>query len=138
MAFSLATHEEDAFECIAHADITELTKLSCTVGRLPPGTVRLLVTTPSGTQLVAESVLTVVLRVDGVHPTSGSMAGGTPLTISGAGFSREAGENAVFLRVPVSTSFPAGLLPCDVTSAAENHVICTTRPHCSGNAKAFL
>ena len=46
------------------------------------------------------------------------------------------GRNAVFLRVPVSTTHPNGVVPCAVTSATAARLVCEAGAHCAADASA--
>ena len=124
-------------ECVISPAIFEPTSLECTTGLVRPGEYQALVTSQSGTRLVSFDSVAIVLEVTGVSPATGSMAGGTLLTISGRGFSSNKDENVVLIPVPVSTTFPSGVILCDVTEVTETALVCRTRVHCAGNAKSF-
>ena len=52
---------------------------------------------------------------------------------AGAGLGPDA---VVVLRVPPSSTFPAGAMLCDVMSASDDSLTCTTRGHLAANASA--
>ncbi len=68
---------------------------------------------PSGCGLLANA-LTVPLTVTAISPTTGSMGGGQTVNITGAGFASNSSEVAVRF----------GGVPCRVTSAAYDSVVC--------------
>lgn len=86
------------------------------------------------------------LDITSVSPAKGSIAGGTFVTVSGAGFPYaletdpypgwEGFEAVVVLKVNTSTTFPSGAVLCDVVPSLSNEtaVVCRSREHCSTNA----
>ena len=130
-------------------------QLTCTTGgAVPLGTYRIAAEAPGTTSapappplllppllLLSSSTVQLDMAVTSVSPASGSVGGGTLLSISGSGFPTSANAStgvviSVSLRVPRSTAFPDGILPCDVVSAAPTLVTCLTRPHIAAAAAA--
>ena len=64
----------------------------------------------------------------------GSIAGGTDITITGSGLYSADSVAVVYVRVPVSTTFPNGLVPCDVSTWEATRIVCRTRAHYAANA----
>jgi hypothetical protein len=63
-----------------------------------------------------------IFRIDSVSPASGSVAGGTLLTVTGAGLTSAASMPAVWV----------GGAACDVVGRAWGELTCRTRPPTSG------
>lgn len=81
------------------------------------------------------------IEVTSVSPPTGTLAGGTTLTIAGWGFavagaSAAAHTSVVAVHVPVSTTFPSGIVLCDVVPEASSFdaLTCVTRHHCAADA----
>ncbi|XRA97477.1 fibrocystin-like protein [Pycnococcus provasolii] len=75
-----------------------------------------------------------VFDIDSVSPSMGSIAGGTDITITGSGLYSADSVAVVYVRVPVSTTFPNGLVPCDVSTWEATRIVCRTRAHYAANA----
>jgi hypothetical protein len=104
-------------------------KIHCLVTGQPPGehNVQVLVQ-PQGYAVGIVSFFS-VFQIDSFSPTRGSMAGGTVVTIVGAGFASEAGRNLVVI----------GHGECDVQSASPTMLVCVTRrEHSRFVAEAYL
>ena len=71
--------------------------------------------------------LCVFPAIESITPDTGSLAGGTMVTIKGYGFDTIAARFVVYV----------GGVPCDVTSSAQNVIFCTTRP-VSSSLSSFL
>ncbi|KAL6747058.1 hypothetical protein V8C86DRAFT_3034101 [Haematococcus lacustris] len=96
-----------------------------------------MLTLVDGTVLVAAGAnLVASLAVTGISPASGSIGGGTLVTIQGTGFAPDPDENVVLITVPVSTTFLNGLALCDVQAVNRTSVICRTRAHLAADASA--
>ena len=92
-----------------------------------------------GLTLLSSGSVSVDLSVTSVSPAAGSVGGGTLLTLTGFGFVAAGAINStdairIFVTVPVSGTFPTGLLPCDVVSATATQLMCRTRPHLAATA----
>ena len=92
---------------------------------LAAGTWQLLVSLP-GIGHSAPVNISVPYTVTSVTPTSGSLAGGTLVTIAGTGFSDRAADVAVAI----------GGVPCTIQSAAATQITCVTGRALSGVAVA--
>ncbi|KAK3258451.1 hypothetical protein CYMTET_32501, partial [Cymbomonas tetramitiformis] len=131
-----------AEECALVADLSSPSELVCEAGAsaVAGASFEVLVTVGDAEVTVvapgAGAALLRDLTLTAVSPRVGSLAGGTRITVTGTGFAPEAGLNAVFTRVPVSTTFPNGVVPCDVEQASETEIVCVTRPHCAADASA--
>eukprot|EP00966_Prymnesium_polylepis_P008088 186369-Prymnesium_polylepis.1 len=99
-------------------------KLSCRVAPNVAGTHAVEVRTRFGIAFSALS-FTYGLELRGVTPSSGSLAGGTVLTLGGDGF--PAAASAKFADVTV------GGVPCDVVSSSHSELTCTTRASTAGS-----
>ena len=78
-------------------------------------------------------------EITSVVPSAGTLAGGSVLTITGFGFPTTSVSNAVTvvtIGVPVSTTFPNGVILCDVARSDSSQVTCVTRAHCAADANA--
>ena len=113
--------------------------LALTAPPVEPGTYLLEVSTPDVT---LRSLTEVPAGADlaSVSPASGTLAGGTRLTLSGWGFANAATtaarQSVVLLTVPRSTSHPSGRVLCDVVEAESSYtqLTCVTQEHCASNA----
>lgn len=87
------------------------------------------VTLANDVELAAPDLLYSILTITNVYPPLGSIGGGTLLTIVGWGFDASSpSSNVVVVPVPVSTSYPNGVVLCDVVSATYTHVRCRLVP----------
>lgn len=59
-----------------------------------------------------------------------------PHPLAGTGFSSNVNATAVFLPVPVSTTFLNGIIICDVFDASPTRIRCLTRAHLAADASA--
>eukprot|EP00899_Mesostigma_viride_P025002 jgi/Mesvir1/5687/Mv15702-RA.1 len=110
----------------------------CRPATLPPGTFDVVALVDDGAEvLVLPAAVRVLFGVSSVSPRVGSLGGGTRITIRGAGFTTQPNMTSVVtIPVPVSTTFPNGVVLCDVTAASEDTIECTTRPHCAADSSA--
>lgn len=85
----------------------------------------------------------VVLEILQISPFEGSLAGGTVVTLSGSGFPYGTAsavangmEAVVAIGVNVSTTFPSGIVLCDVLplQSTRTAVVCRTREHAAASA----
>jgi hypothetical protein len=118
---------------------------SCSLGSVPRGSYYLLLSTYDASSrasnttvasLFTQQTLAFELSISSVQPALGSIGGGTLLTISGAGFSSPPDSNVVLLHVPVSSTFPNGVVLCDVQGGSASHLACRTRAHLATDASA--
>jgi hypothetical protein len=117
---------------------------SCSLGFVPRGSYYLLMSTytddasssTTAASLFTQQTLTSDLSISSVHPALGSIGGGTLLTISGSGFSSPSDANVVLLHVPVSSTFPNGVVLCDVQGGDASQLTCRTRAHLATDASA--
>lgn len=75
----------------------------------------------SGSTVSNSNLFKYELDIDGISPTSGSIYGGTKITITGKNFSPVNNQNQVFIS-DIINNF------CDVLSATKTQIICQTRP----------
>lgn len=73
-----------------------------------------------------------------MSPSVGTLAGGSLLTINGFGFANHGSDyvSVVTIGVPISTTFPNGVILCDVALSNSTQVTCVTRAHCAADANA--
>ena len=110
-------------ECLVTDSNT--TQITCKLLGAPTGTYDFYVQTSQGyTNSVNFAVKTVITSIS---PTSGSLAGGTLLTISGEAFSNQITQTLVFIGDEN--------LACDVVSSSATAVTCTTR---ASTSSAYL
>ncbi|KAK7468036.1 hypothetical protein BaRGS_00036740, partial [Batillaria attramentaria] len=99
------------------------TSLTCTLSVGPNGAQSVRVNVP-GKGLASGSVtFTYTSTVSSISPTSGSLEGGFPLTVSGQGFTS-------------SAVVTVGGATCDVTSSSVTELVCTVPAAASGSAGA--
>lgn len=104
-----------------------------------------------GTTIYAKSTLPVSFQIESVQPSTGSLAGGTILTLTGSGFTAEessidgygdsgsggygaaraAWASVITIPVPRSTNYPNAVLLCDVLDATATRVRCCAWPSCA-------
>lgn len=129
--------ESETVICAEHDNVSE-SKKECTIYQIRTGKYWLELEPEYASENVPPYVshvdIDVGLDITTVTPKNGSMAGGTNVTIKGDGFSGIPERNAVFLQVPVSTTFPNGIIQCRVKSATTTRITCTAPAHCSANA----
>lgn len=77
--------------------------------------------------LHGDSVFVHQLRLSSVHPIQGSVGGGTPLTLTGDGFSSDPSELVV----------QVGNVPCQVTHARAEQIVCVTAPYAATEDKSY-
>ncbi|KAG2432951.1 hypothetical protein HXX76_008679 [Chlamydomonas incerta] len=119
--------------------------ITCTVPYVPSGTYSV-VLQPAPyngglnvtTWVLSQQAIAFTMTIGGVQPQAGSVGGGVVLVINGTGFAPGARmrENAVFVTVPVSTTFLNGIVPCDVINATTTEIRCRTRAHIAADADA--
>ncbi|XP_019729703.1 PKHD1 like 1, tandem duplicate 1 [Hippocampus comes] len=94
------------------------TNVTCLLPVLPPGLHDVHVQVGNKgyaqTSNVLDASIEYVLEVHGISPTTGSLMGGTQLTISGSGFSQNVSDNKVYF----------GESECEVQVASENELRC--------------
>lgn len=125
--------EDDIVTCSTNTTASNSSTRVCSVAHMRATEYFVKLSEPTGeASYVANTSVLAQLDVMGIQPHNGSVKGGTYLTIEGVGFAHELPEqNAVFVRVPVSTAYPNGIVQCDVQAANYTHIECSTRPHCS-------
>lgn len=103
------------------------TSITCTTPAHSAGTASVLVTTPDGTN-AANSLYTYVAAptVTGISPSSGPIAGGTSVTITGTNFT---GATGVTIGGTAATS---------VTVVSSTSITCTTPAHSAGTASILV
>lgn len=83
-------------------------------------------------QVAAPDTMYSILTITNVSPPLGSIGGGTLLTVVGRGFdASNPASNVVVVPVPVSTSYPNGVVLCDVVSVTYTRVQCRWVSHCA-------
>lgn len=145
-ALASALDNEDLRYPCANATYDNSTGLiTCTVPYVPSGTysVALEPAPYNGglnvtTWLLSRQAIVFTMTIAGVAPQAGSVGGGVVLVINGTGFAPgdRMRENAVFVTVPVSTTFLNGIVPCDVINASTTEIRCRTRAHIAADADA--
>ena len=110
---------------------TDTTVVATVPEKILPGSYRVRIVVSGSRTIQSSSDLQVSMTVTGVTPASGSLAGGSVLTIAGSGFSA---NSEVLLSVPVSTTHASGLIACDVLTTTTSEITCRTRGYCSANA----
>ncbi|GCB76094.1 hypothetical protein scyTo_0019088, partial [Scyliorhinus torazame] len=97
--------------------------ITCRLPSLLPGNYRIYLQTPVSNSVNAS--IEYVLRVTGVTPRTGSVYGGSKITISGSGFSPVPDDNSVQIgSVPCHITFASpNLLECVLNSTGRNFVI---------------
>ncbi|KXZ49222.1 hypothetical protein GPECTOR_22g813 [Gonium pectorale] len=110
--------------------------VACTSGSVPIGAYHVLVVLTSGLQLLSSDTVLFDLIITSVTPNAGSIGGGTVVNITGYGFSPMASENVVLLPVPVSSTFPNGIIQCRILQSTASWLTCLTAPHLAANASA--
>eukprot|EP00798_Chlamydomonas_sp_ICE-L_P010964 gene10964-17075_t len=114
--------------------------MDCKCGAVPSGSYWLVaeISAGEGPQLVlSATTVEARLMISSVSPSSGSIAGGTRLTITGEGFNAQVpSANIVMIRVPVSSTFVNGVAHCDIVSATGTQLQCRTRAHLAADASS--
>ncbi|XP_043994771.1 fibrocystin-L-like isoform X2 [Gambusia affinis] len=95
------------------------TRISCRLPVLPPGVyhVEVQVGNRGFPQASINTSIEYILEVYSISPLTGSLMGGTTLTVSGSGFSNDTAN------IQVSV----GSRACEVASASENQLLCTVQ-----------
>ncbi|XP_072562121.1 PKHD1 like 1, tandem duplicate 1 [Paramormyrops kingsleyae] len=92
--------------------------ITCLLPQLPPALYSVQVQTESWgcakASMKENATIEYVLKVTSIHPTQGSLYGGTRLTVTGSGFSSNISQNLVSL----------GDVRCEVISASEHNIEC--------------
>eukprot|EP00798_Chlamydomonas_sp_ICE-L_P031254 gene31253-6400_t len=125
------TRKECTVISTAAASEINMWTMDCKCGVLPSGSYWLVaeISAGEGPQLSTTTV-EARLTISSVSPSSGSIAGGTQLTITGQGFNaQDLSANIVMIRVPVSSTFLNGVVLCDIVSASRTQLQCRTRSH---------
>eukprot|EP00898_Chlorokybus_atmophyticus_P004648 jgi/Chlat1/5184/Chrsp33S05041 len=104
----------------ASCDVTSATAthIECTLTGGQAGVHPIAVTVPDKGLALTDQTVTVDLIISSANPTTGSLAGGTEINITGAGF----GTNPALVEIVA-----AGLV-CDVKSVEPTSLMCVTRP----------
>ncbi|GIM05166.1 hypothetical protein Vretimale_9611 [Volvox reticuliferus] len=110
--------------------------IACTSPSLRNGRYHTLVILSSGLQLLSTDTILFEFFITSVSPHLGSIGGGTLITITGSGFSPVVSENAVFITVPVSTTFLNGVVQCKTVSATATTLMCRTQTNMAADASA--
>ncbi|EFJ47175.1 hypothetical protein VOLCADRAFT_92352 [Volvox carteri f. nagariensis] len=110
--------------------------LTCTSPALRSGRYHTLAVLSSGLQLLSTDTILFELFITSVSPNLGSIGGGTLVTITGSGFSPLVAANAVFMAVPVSSTFLNGIIECVTESVTTTTLTCRTLPSMAANADA--
>lgn len=107
--------------------VTEVTdsSIKVLVGALPAGTHVLQVVVMSKGLATGDETLTSIAQAS-VNPTSGSIAGGTPLLITGNGF------------VAGNTTVRLANSPCRILDVTSDSVRCMTPPHAEGQVQVNI
>lgn len=108
-------------------EVTEVNDSSITVlvGALPAGTHVLQVVVMSKGLATGGATLTSIAQAS-IYPTSGSIAGGTPLLITGNGF------------VAGNTTVKLATSPCRILDVTPDTVRCMTPPHAEGQVQVNI
>ena len=110
------------------AELTESTvKVTCRVRLGVAGVHSVQVRTPTGLAF-SQLTFTYDLELRGIMPNSGSLAGGTTISILGDGFPEAA--DAHFADVSL------GAVPCRVVASSHSQLLCTTGAHLPGGGQA--
>ncbi|KAG2448780.1 hypothetical protein HYH02_006132 [Chlamydomonas schloesseri] len=145
LANALLGDEERRYPCANATYDNSTGVISCTVPYVPSGTYSVaLQPAPYNGGLnvtawvLAPQAVVFNMTISSVLPQVGSVGGGVVLVINGTGFAPGARmrENAVFVTVPVSTTFLNGIVPCDVLNATATEIRCRTRAHMAADADA--
>ena len=102
-------------ECLVYGSTT--TQITCKLLGAPTGTYNFFVQTSKGHSNTQS--FTVQTVITGVSPSTGSLAGGTILTIQGGAFSTDVKQSLVFIG--------DGNIACDVIASTTSQVQCRTR-----------
>ncbi|KAK9957826.1 hypothetical protein ABG768_012036 [Culter alburnus] len=108
-------------------EVTEVnnSNIKVLVGALPAGTHVLKVVVKSKGRATGDATLTSIAQAS-VYPTSGSIAGGTPLLITGNGF------------VAGNTTVKLANSPCRILDVTPDTVRCMTPPHAEGQVQVNI
>jgi len=105
--------------CLPSSSTT--TQIQCSFLGVQSGVYDVQVQTSKGYSSYSPSQLTAVIKVDGVSPASGSLQGGTLITISGGTFSDTVSQTQVLI------GDLRDWVECDVVSSSATEVTCVTR-----------
>ncbi|GIL53447.1 hypothetical protein Vafri_9024 [Volvox africanus] len=108
--------------------------ITCSSPPLRNGRYHTLVVLSSGLQLLSIDTIRFEFFITSVSPNLGSIGGGTLVTITGSGFSQNVKGNAVFMTVPVSSTFLNGIIECETQSVTTTTLTCRTLPSMATNA----
>ncbi|GAQ89759.1 hypothetical protein KFL_005590010 [Klebsormidium nitens] len=141
LAGSVVTLRDLAFGRVADCGIVSAngTQVTCKAQGAAAGAYRVLVTSAGNVTAISGSTVEVALEITSVIPSAGTLAGGSVLTITGFGFpvtNVSTSVTVVTIQVPFSTTFPNGVILCDVATSDLTQVTCVTRAHCAADANA--
>uniref|UniRef100_A0A3Q2YMV4 PKHD1 like 1, tandem duplicate 1 n=1 Tax=Hippocampus comes TaxID=109280 RepID=A0A3Q2YMV4_HIPCM len=111
------------------------TNVTCLLPVLPPGLHDVHVQV--GNKGYAQTI-EYVLEVHGISPTTGSLMGGTQLTISGSGFSQNVSDNKVYFESECEVQVASeNELRCRLQSQEETHIVTNQGSHPHGQGYSW-
>uniref|UniRef100_A0A3Q2Z1Q4 PKHD1 like 1, tandem duplicate 1 n=1 Tax=Hippocampus comes TaxID=109280 RepID=A0A3Q2Z1Q4_HIPCM len=117
------------------------TNVTCLLPVLPPGLhdVHVQVGNKGYAQTnVLDASIEYVLEVHGISPTTGSLMGGTQLTISGSGFSQNVSDNKVYFESECEVQVASeNELRCRLQSQEETHIVTNQGSHPHGQGYSW-